>query len=874
MYLKTNQPLTTTTKTTSPTSLHNVKHCIPTIERSPKRLVFGTRIDEHVRCIGRPLSIVIELSVHLLHKHGLQEEGLFRIPGSAIKIKKLKNAINAWFVTMASQGDLTVAPDRSSAVTATSATSSSATNEEVADQQNKHIYSRTLVKDSSTSLTLTSANTAAITHESGRGAMVAINNLFKEIASHKPRLFGDDEDVQDQDHALQMDAKTTAYIDTSTLKSSTTFLEASSATEISHNSQQVPNLTSLSSSSASLATHQMIDNNIKLEAVPSNICYDLPTIAGLLKLYLRDLPEPLFTFELYNEWITATVKSLNNQSKDEEQSAIRETSSKIDDDKNHEINFLCKSSTNPCMSSGPESQARSTCRQDPLEPILNVLEKLPRANYDNLAHLIKFLHVITNYVESNKMSASNLSITMAPSLIWAPPDSHHHNPDVTLSSDSGSSYNSSVTTIDTSSSTTNKNCIETTSTTRTNNAIIDNMSTSTDIQEQTSSSLEEQMRALNMQITSAGMSTSLNALVIENLIKNADKIFTEQVKFQVPFLDNQSQHQQQLHYKLYGSAKTGNSEQISSSKGDAMTRKSKMNVAPNDELSLNLGPLTAQDAEDDHDDDGEDEDSDDHVKRKVASVSPTGLSTTSSSSFSSGSSISHHNRTMLSDDSESIFKQHEFRHKSDPMSLGNQPKKQDHVDKTIPNKQSQIYTDPKLSISKQAKLPPPIPPLPKCKSLTSQSKKPIESNYNIDKERQQIQTRVIVKSPAPPLPDANPKQQHVSKSATNTDNSQDELSAMPELTSSQPRAISLRGTGTIPLHTDSMIIADAKNIIRVKSSNYDEIETNLSEKTLNQSTSLCQNSIRPSVPPPSRPERSRNNPASVSSDTYNTAGRS
>lgn len=33
---------------------------------------------------------------------------------------------------------------------------------------------------------------------------------------------------------------------------------------------------------------------------------DAHTIAGVLKCYLRELPEPLLTFELYEEWINAS----------------------------------------------------------------------------------------------------------------------------------------------------------------------------------------------------------------------------------------------------------------------------------------------------------------------------------------------------------------------------------------------------------------------------------------------------------------------------------------------------------------------------------------------------------------------------------------
>ena len=33
---------------------------------------------------------------------------------------------------------------------------------------------------------------------------------------------------------------------------------------------------------------------------------DVHAVTGVLKLYLRELPEPLLTFELYEEWINAS----------------------------------------------------------------------------------------------------------------------------------------------------------------------------------------------------------------------------------------------------------------------------------------------------------------------------------------------------------------------------------------------------------------------------------------------------------------------------------------------------------------------------------------------------------------------------------------
>ncbi|XP_068769791.1 rho GTPase-activating protein 44 isoform X8 [Struthio camelus] len=94
---------------------------------------------------------------------------------------------------------------------------------------------------------------------------------------------------------------------------------------------------------------------------------DPHAIAGALKSYLRELPEPLMTFELYDEWIQA--------------------------------------------SNMPEQDRR-------LQALWNACEKLPKANYNNIRYLIKFLARLTEYQDTNKMTPSNVAIVLGPNLLW------------------------------------------------------------------------------------------------------------------------------------------------------------------------------------------------------------------------------------------------------------------------------------------------------------------------------------------------------------------------------------------------------------------------------------------------------------------------
>ncbi|XP_038633978.1 rho GTPase-activating protein 44 isoform X14 [Scyliorhinus canicula] len=94
---------------------------------------------------------------------------------------------------------------------------------------------------------------------------------------------------------------------------------------------------------------------------------DPHAVAGALKSYLRELPEPLMTFELYDEWIQAS----NIQEQDKR-----------------------------------------------LQALWNACEKLPKANYNNFRYLIKFLAKLTEYQDANKMTPGNMAIVLGPNLLW------------------------------------------------------------------------------------------------------------------------------------------------------------------------------------------------------------------------------------------------------------------------------------------------------------------------------------------------------------------------------------------------------------------------------------------------------------------------
>ncbi|XP_042162061.1 rho GTPase-activating protein 17a isoform X7 [Oncorhynchus tshawytscha] len=95
---------------------------------------------------------------------------------------------------------------------------------------------------------------------------------------------------------------------------------------------------------------------------------DPHAVAGALKSYLRELPEPLMSFQLYDEWIQASNVS--------------------------------------------EPDKR-------LQALWVVCDQLPKNNKANLRYLVKFLSKLAQDSEVNKMTPSNIAIVLGPNMLWA-----------------------------------------------------------------------------------------------------------------------------------------------------------------------------------------------------------------------------------------------------------------------------------------------------------------------------------------------------------------------------------------------------------------------------------------------------------------------
>uniref|UniRef100_A0A8C6TA76 Rho GTPase-activating protein 29 n=1 Tax=Neogobius melanostomus TaxID=47308 RepID=A0A8C6TA76_9GOBI len=114
-------------------------------------------------------------------------------------------------------------------------------------------------------------------------------------------------------------------------------------------------------------------------------------ISNVLKLYLRQLPEPLILFRYYNDFIGLAKES--QRIIVEELEAMRLSPTPV-----------------------PQTQVSVELNRV-LFKIKDLLRQLPPTHYKTLQFLIQHLHRVTERSDENKMTASNLGIIFGPTLI-------------------------------------------------------------------------------------------------------------------------------------------------------------------------------------------------------------------------------------------------------------------------------------------------------------------------------------------------------------------------------------------------------------------------------------------------------------------------
>ncbi|RZF35175.1 hypothetical protein LSTR_LSTR012380 [Laodelphax striatellus] len=120
--------------------------------------------------------------------------------------------------------------------------------------------------------------------------------------------------------------------------------------------------------SANVSVVKEFKNRIN-QGLPVDFAEDVHIAAVLLKTFLRELEEPLLTFELYDE--------------------ITQFQSIAKDERPRQVKIL-------------------------------ILEKLPEDNYQVLKYIVLFLSKVMDRCDLNKMTSSNLAVVFGPNLVWSP----------------------------------------------------------------------------------------------------------------------------------------------------------------------------------------------------------------------------------------------------------------------------------------------------------------------------------------------------------------------------------------------------------------------------------------------------------------------
>lgn len=133
---------------------------------------------------------------------------------------------------------------------------------------------------------------------------------------------------------------------------------------------------------------------------------DTHAVAGLLKTFLRELNEPLLTFELYDEIVRFLGNFLFSFCVNRSAAEGRVVA-------HHATN--CGANIQPISASLSEWPKEERSRN--VKQMLR--EKLPIENYELFKYLVEFLVKVEECKDLNKMTSSNLSIVFGPNLVWA-----------------------------------------------------------------------------------------------------------------------------------------------------------------------------------------------------------------------------------------------------------------------------------------------------------------------------------------------------------------------------------------------------------------------------------------------------------------------
>ncbi|UYV79573.1 ARHGAP17 [Cordylochernes scorpioides] len=141
---------------------------------------------------------------------------------------------------------------------------------------------------------------------------------------------------------------------------------------------------------------------------------DPHAVAGVLKSYLRELPDPLLTPELYDEWLAATKVPDSNDRLQALWTVLHKLPAPNFQNLRSSANCLLSYWICIVDSFYVDSFYVQRCRGG------STVQWEASTETDVSRYLVKFLSKLAANNDVNKMSSQNLAIVLAPNLIWAP----------------------------------------------------------------------------------------------------------------------------------------------------------------------------------------------------------------------------------------------------------------------------------------------------------------------------------------------------------------------------------------------------------------------------------------------------------------------
>lgn len=144
---------------------------------------------------------------------------------------------------------------------------------------------------------------------------------------------------------------------------------------------------------------------------------DVATSASMLKMYLRELPEPLIPVRMNHIFIAIAKKYTENDEAQSSMDKMTTCNARYDTDTIAGIRSTSMTKEDPTYCSNPMQQMFA-------RDLSNIVRQLPIDNYNSLKYLACFLYRVTLKQLVNKMCASSLGIVFGPNIFRIRTDSY------------------------------------------------------------------------------------------------------------------------------------------------------------------------------------------------------------------------------------------------------------------------------------------------------------------------------------------------------------------------------------------------------------------------------------------------------------------